>query len=416
MAQFEKENTYECQAAETSTETLLNSPEVVLKFPAEELYGSSSRRSRWRWTPRFTSNWSAPWTHRTSYSVVEEVSKGPDLEEAEEDLPDDMSGDTLLEGTGRSNRRKYREALHRIHYYTVFLFPSFIHRFLIKTEPSKGVRRSTDYLDGIRGVASLFVLFDHYLHGLRGNFEEWGYGQGQNRSFFQLPFIKLFYAGSCMVAIFFIVSGYVLSHRCIVAMRTDKHDKLFTTLTSMTFRRSMRLFVPSVIVSFLSFLAVCLRLFKSELPPKHWTVYKETWHYIRYLNQDLFKLWTWEISYKGFYSPQLWTIPLEFKCSMVLFLFILMVARCRVSVRLFLEGGFVTYLFYNKRWDVALFIMGMLIAELNIVRDERKQKEQDALENLDEKPLDLPRKSKWPMILVKILLWLLLILGCFIGG
>ena len=219
-----------------------------------------------------------------------------------------------------------------------------------------------------------------------------------------------------MVAIFFIVSGYVLSHRCIIAMRTEKHDKLYTALTSMTFRRSMRLFLPSVMISFLGYLAVCFNFINSEIPRKQWTLWKESCHYIRYLNEDLFKLWTWEISYKGFYSPQLWTIPLEFKCSMVLFLFILMVSRCRVPVRLFIEGTFITYLFYGKRWDVALFITGMFIAELNVIRDERKQKQQDALENLDEKPFARPTRPTWQSILIKLLLWAMLILGAFIGG
>ena len=412
----EKADIYDYEAAEATPNTLLNSPEGALRLPTEEQNFSSSGRSQRSWLPRFISQWTTSWQRRGSYTPVHEANRGQNPEEAGEDLPDDMSSVTLLDGTERSNRPRYQELLQHVHYYIVLPFPSFIHRFMIKTERSEGVRRSTDYLDGLRGVASLFVFIDHYLHGLHGDFEEWGYGQGQNRSFFQLPFVKLIYAGSCMVAIFFIVSGYVLSHRCIIAMRTDKLDKLYTALTSMTFRRSMRLFLPSVMISFLCYVAVCFNFIDSEIPRKQWTLWKETWHYIRYLNEDLFKLWTWKISYKGFYSPQLWTIPLEFKCSMVLFLFILMVSRCRVSVRLFLEGAIITYLFYDKRWDVALFITGMFIAELNVIRDERKQKQEDALANLDEKPLVLSPKSAWRTVPIKLFLWAMLILGSFIGG
>ena len=413
---LEKSDAYDYEAAETNPNTLLNNSEVTLKVPAEEWRFSSSGRLQQSWLPEFISNWTTSWQRRASYTSISEENERRNPGEVEEDFRDDMSGITLLEGTARSNRQRYRELLHQVHCYIVLPFPSFVHRFMIKTKRSEGIRRSTDYLDGLRGVASLFVFIDHYLNGLHGDFEEWGYGQGQNRSFFQLPFVKLIYAGSCMVAIFFIVSGYVLSHRCVIAMRTDKHDKLYTALTSMTFRRSMRLFLPSVMISFLGYLAVCFNFIKSEIPRKHWTLWKETWHYIRYINEDLFKLWTWEINYKGFYSPQLWTIPLEFKCSLVLFLFILMVSRCRASVRLLIESVFITYLFFVQRWDVALFITGMFIAELNVIRDEKRQKQQDALENLNEKPLALPRKSKWQTIPIKLFLWAMLVLGAFIGG
>ena len=336
--------------------------------------------------------------------------------EVEEELADDMSGDTLLEGTSRSKRQRFRELMHHIHRYVVLPFPSFLHGFMIKSERSEGTRRATDWLDGIRGVASLFVFFDHYLDGLHNGFEEWGYGQGRNYSFFQLPFVKLIYAGSCMVAIFFIVSGYVLSHRCIVQMRSDKHDKIYTTLTSMTFRRSMRLFLPSVIISFMVMVFVCLGVIRSEIPKRQWTLWGELCHYVRYLNEDLFKLWTWEVSYKGFYSPQLWTIPLEFKCSMALFLVILMVSRTHTSIRLAMESTIILYLFYNKRWDVALFIVGMLLAELNIIRDEYSQKQEEALQNLDEKPLEALPKKRWYRHLIKPVLWCMLVLGLFIGG
>ena len=413
------EDIYEDEAASTSPHALLYSPEVVLRMPEESII-TLPKASRRRWMLRFISSWRSLWERRTSYAIVTEHNKEAKVAtEMEEDLADDMSGDALLEGTPGSRRQRCYEFLHHIHRYIVFLFPSFLHGFMIKTESSKGIRRSTDWLDGVRGVASLFVFFDHYLDGLHNGFEEWGYGRGENRSFFQLPFIKLVYAGSCMVAIFFIVSGYVLSHRCILQMRANKHDKIYLTLTSMTFRRGIRLFLPSVIISFIVFLSVCLGFIKSEIPSKQWTVGRELYHYWVYLNEDLFKLWTWKISYKGFYSRQLWTIPLEFKCSMALFLVILMVSRCRARTRLALETTLVIYLFYIKRWDVGLFMVGMLLAELNIIRDEHNQRQQKSLENLDEKPLDqrLSRhRRRWTTYLAKSALWILLIWGLFLGG
>ncbi|KAI4147859.1 MAG: hypothetical protein LQ340_005340 [Diploschistes diacapsis] len=411
-----KEDNYGYAAADASTHALLNSPGLGSQIPAEGYIDSNARPSQQKWIPRFILSWTAPWARQPSYTAMAAEDEEIDKEAVEGDFADDMSGDTLLDNTTRKKRKRSHELLHRAYRYAIMVFPSFLHSFMMEMERSRGTRRATDWLDGLRGVASLFVFFDHYLDGVHDGFENFGYGQGQNNGFFQLPFVKLIYAGSFMVAIFFIVSGYVLSHRCIVQMRSNKHDKIYTTLTSMTFRRGMRLFLPSVIVSYLTYLTVLLGLIKSQIPQQDWTVWRETKNYVRYLDEDLFKLWTWQISYRGFYSRQLWTIPLEFKCSLALFVVILMLARCRASIRIAIESLFITYLFYDKRWDVALFISGMLLAELNIMHGERQQRQQDLSENLDGGPLEIPSKPRWYTKLTKPCLCLTLLTGCFIGG
>jgi hypothetical protein len=98
------------------------------------------------------------------------------------------------------------------------LKPSFLGR-----HPSKARSlHPTSYLDGLRGVASLFVVITHYVaqffpyltHG-------WASGdgsdpeQGDNRRLIQLPIVRGVFAGRFMVTIFFVISGYVLSHRAL---------------------------------------------------------------------------------------------------------------------------------------------------------------------------------------------------------
>ena len=103
--------------------------------------------------------------------------------------------------------------------------------------------------------------------GSHGHFMKYGYGQGKdNHSFFQLPFIKLIYAGGAMVAMFFIVSGYVLSHRCILHMRSSNHTKVYSAITSMAFRRGIRLFLPCIAISFITYLTVLLEFIRSQIP------------------------------------------------------------------------------------------------------------------------------------------------------
>lgn len=81
---------------------------------------------------------------------------------------------------------------------------------------------STAYLDGLRGVAALFVAFDHYVAQFFPYISK-GYlsqdksepGAGENNRFVQLPIIRVFYNGWFMVSIFFVISGYVLSYKAL---------------------------------------------------------------------------------------------------------------------------------------------------------------------------------------------------------
>lgn len=69
---------------------------------------------------------------------------------------------------------------------------------------------------------------------------------------------------------------------------------------------------------------------------------------------------------EGFYNPQLWSIALEYRGSMVVFLCVLGLARTRISVRIAIESALTLHAFAHKRWDVALFVSGMIVGELDV--------------------------------------------------
>lgn len=101
-------------------------------------------------------------------------------------------------------------------------FPSVIPRVLMFVVPSfwqprdtqpRDPPRPTAYLDSVRGVAAFLIVVHHYTY------IAWKTGEGylgsddpeKNHYIFQLPFIRLLHTGPPMVAIFFVISGYVLS-------------------------------------------------------------------------------------------------------------------------------------------------------------------------------------------------------------
>jgi peptidoglycan/LPS O-acetylase OafA/YrhL len=395
----------ETEADIESSQSLLSSSDTTLADNEPK----PSKHTLWQ---RGSSWWSQSSQEPKSYIHMSDL---------QEDNADEHASLMSEETVVATRKSRWITCCQKVLAWAIILLPSFLHRFIIKTPPSTAPRRGTDYLDGIRGVASLFVFFNHFLDRVNKDFRTMGFGHDPHaRNFFQLPFVKLIYGGSAMVAIFFIISGYVLSHRCVKCMRQGRHQTLYTALTSMAFRRAIRLFLPSLIVTFMLYLAVCFGLVRSSIPDKDWTFWAESMHYLEYLNQDLFKLWTWEISVHGFYAHQLWTIPLEFKCSMALFVVILALSRCRAGVRISIESSLIIYLFYAGRWDVALFIVGLLLAECNIVYEEYQEKRAHDNSNLNNKPDEITNNRPWTRLAIrwalKLALWFMLILGLFICG
>ncbi|KAH7029471.1 acyltransferase family-domain-containing protein [Microdochium trichocladiopsis] len=274
-----------------------------------------------------------------------------------------------------------------------FLKPSFLHRVEhsdISEKTSRPPSR-TEYLDGVRGVASLIVFNLHWIHVVYPSVNSgWGY---KHHELWLLPFVRLFYSGAAMVSIFFIVSGFVLSHRFI--QRMHRGEDIFNGLTSLIFRRFIRLFLPAFASSFMAY--VCASVGVLSVPDKNGG--KPFHHgipaFVDYLDLES-NPWDWELAMSGWYNPQLWSISVEFRGSMVVFLMIAGLAKTRTSVRLLVENLVMVHAFGHKRWDVALFIAGMIVAELEVLTYKSQQG---------------PRR-RW----VTVLLVATLLLGVFLTG
>ncbi|OTB02226.1 hypothetical protein M426DRAFT_62619 [Hypoxylon sp. CI-4A] len=277
--------------------------------------------------------------------------------------------------------------------------PSFLGKRAPNSEASEkaGAPRkphSTEYLDGVRGVASLIVFILHWTHTTYPSVNS-GWGYKDYTSFWLLPFIRIIYSGAAMVSVFFVVSGFVLSHRYIQRMHRQEYNELFSSLTSLTFRRAIRLFLPAFASSTLAFLCASVGIIGvpeniDGKPFEH-----NLTSYLDYLDMES-NPWDWAVDFSGYYNPQLWSIAVEFRGSMVIFLMLIGLAKTRTSVRLAVESALILHCFGHRRWDVALFIAGMTLAELEVIL---------------KKPNN-PMSRK----LVNILLVLTMVLGLFLCG
>lgn len=295
-------------------------------------------------------------------------------------MPSSPSSTLIMQGPAATYSRTTRQAtgllINSLHRLLVFAIPSFLRKShdanntFVSEKPVLDAPKklSTEYLDGVRGLASVIVFVFHWSHiqfpGVNS-----GYASHKHSSIWQLPLIRFLYSGAAMVSIFFTVSGFVLTHRFIQKMHRGEYASLYPSLTSLTFRRAVRLFLPALASCILAYMCASLGLI--SVPTR---IGGKPFHHgfaalVQYIDKES-DPWTWDPFMKGFYNPQLWSISLEFRGSMVVFLTVLALAKTRLSVRMVVEVGMVAHAFLHKRWDVALFIAGMFIAELDVLVNE----------------------------------------------
>ncbi|KAI2620351.1 acyltransferase [Hypomontagnella submonticulosa] len=265
----------------------------------------------------------------------------------------------------------------------VFLIPSFLHHRYTRERFRTEKLHPTAYLDGMRGLAALFVFFCHYFYTAFSIAEGWGHGDA-HYEIWRLPFIRLLYSGPSMVCIFFVISGYALSLKPLKQFRGRSFDGFSKTMTSFVFRRFFRLYLPPMISTFA--VLVLLRLGVYEITRdfagdrkyvhnviEHHPILEETTRkQLRHWMKEMFDfvhVWGWE-KFGGAtgYDVHLWTIPVEFRCSMMLFLVMFGTSRLRTGIRFLCLAIVMWFVLRSDRWEMVLFLWGMAIAELDLIR------------------------------------------------
>jgi hypothetical protein len=143
--------------------------------------------------------------------------------------------------------------------FAYFLVPSFLQGRAAREQflrPSHKIA-PTAYLDGIRGLAALFVFFCHYSYQCFIIAKSWGTDE-DSLHFLKLPLIRIWYQGPAAVCVFFVISGYALSYKPLKLMRNHSFGDFATTMSSLTFRRAIRLYVPTAMSTLM--IVCCLQL------------------------------------------------------------------------------------------------------------------------------------------------------------
>jgi peptidoglycan/LPS O-acetylase OafA/YrhL len=263
------------------------------------------------------------------------------------------------------------------------LLPSFVTNRLYGRSRPKSIipPRPTAYFDGLRGVAALIVYIFHYSYlwfpVLRN-----GYGSSEeNNYFWQLPIVRVIHSGRASVTIFFLISGYVLSVKTISIIKTSRSkldsEKVLDSISGSVFRRPFRLY-PSIIVqtAIIAVLARWPNLHQpivdnnpATIPPTLPTASEQFWHWLSVLSGQFnpFRFVPGRTTqFPNPYDGHLWTIPVEWNGSMLIFLYLTALCRSKSWVRTSVLVFSIAWAFRLGFCDQAVFLAGPMLAEASL--------------------------------------------------
>lgn len=234
--------------------------------------------------------------------------------------------------------------------------------------------RPTAYLDGLRGFAAFLVYWHHH--------ELWSHAFAEGRTMAVLEnawgwsghyHLATFYGtrifftgGHLAVAIFYVISGYVLSVKALQLIQAGQPGRVADVVASALFRRWFRLYIPLIVTTFVYITSWHIfGIWNPQAEPK------ETW---------FAEVWNWYAEFKNFsftfkegamwpsYNGHLWSIPLEMRGSIITYITALTMARAKTNARLLCEAGLAFYFMYIcDAWYASVFMMGMLQADLDLL-------------------------------------------------
>ena len=267
--------------------------------------------------------------------------------------------------------------------------------------------------DGLRGIAAFFVVWHHMslLFFSWNVHKAWDGSEGD--SLIQLPIIRLAVSGLPNVYVFFVISGYALSFKPLKLLRQAKLEATYSSLASSALRRHTRLFAPPAVICFISMLMTSMKLYGDgggipgaatpTLPMPHFdTIWAQFGDYILFILQlcDPFAI----AQRRWAYNEPLWTLPVEFRSSFVVFGLLLALTGSSGRTRVITISAISAYCLFFVHLPEFLFCGGMLVAAIRIhfdhhdedhVKDTINDNHSIVLDPLDVKPRITDRLRSW---------------------
>jgi peptidoglycan/LPS O-acetylase OafA/YrhL len=227
------------------------------------------------------------------------------------------------------------------------------------------------WLDGLRGVAALIVAWFHFTTGsLAVPYRSfWDSPASENRHFIQIAPFRVIFAGQAMVDIFFVVSGYSISTGLIKLRNEGSLPDFYRKLTSSVVRRMFRLCFPVAVMMIISHVLFYGGLYNLEFGEGQGCPGAKPWSspipHIQCLIRSFASIVNLQSSQDLTLNNHLWTIPVEIRGSMKVYLALLGLSTISTIARHLAVGLLAVRCFWNGNPEFLAFFAGLLFAELD---------------------------------------------------
>jgi len=219
--------------------------------------------------------------------------------------------------------------------------------------------RKLAYLDGLRGIAAMIVVF-HHLALMFCPAMVYGEDTASLAKFCSTTPLNIFYNGDFAVSLFFVLSGYVLSYKYVLL----NDPRIIIGYAVKRYFRLMPLIGSSVI-----FIVLCIKMDLINTAPLNGYTQVGDW-LLGFFKTDATFLQLLENIFYGIlffgdntYNPVVWSMQVEFLGSMLLFAFILLNHKVKWKWILFIAALILAV--YYKHYYYMAFLMGYGLCYLN---------------------------------------------------
>ncbi|TVY44706.1 hypothetical protein LOCC1_G004622 [Lachnellula occidentalis] len=230
-------------------------------------------------------------------------------------------------------------------------------------------QENVKWVDGVRGFASLLVVFTHLCRGFDEDIFKPTSAEGATPRIAQLPIIRILFQGRVGVTIFSLVTGYVCALKPIRQFRAGNHEAAFTSISKSALRRIPRLFLPTTIATVIIWFICQLGAFNVAKHSDSWWIDQTSpnsspniWEALKQLLYHIITTWTiqWNI-----YDANQWTMLPLLTGSIWIFMMMIATAYVKPRYRMMVEMAFFTYFYACNDPFGMQFFYGAFLSDLS---------------------------------------------------
>ena len=206
--------------------------------------------------------------------------------------------------------------------------------------------RDTKWVEGLRGLAAVFVMTSHLALGY-ADWLEAPRQANQPARWYNFPVVRIVFEGSPWVSVFLILTGFVNALKPLKLTREGHVDVALNGLATSCFKRSLRLVLPCAFATVVCWILNELGAFKTgSMVMSSWMAgtspVPSPGLFPALLSplRAIFETWAWNTNEL---ERNQWAMLYFLKGALYVYVFLLATVRARAKYRMWIAVGLVVY-------------------------------------------------------------------------